>query len=103
MVLPLYDDNTDRRIMPVVNYILIIINVIVFVGPQEMGSEKNRFTHAWSVVPKEIVTGEDVTGRVEIVNPITHETVGDIQLEPTPFVYFTLITSMFMHGTGCTC
>ena len=99
MVFPLYDDNSDRRCIPYVNYSLIIINVLVFLVPQDMANDKNKFTHAWSVVPQEIVTGQDVAGRIEIENPINHQVVGTIDLEPTPFVYLTLLTSMFMHGS----
>jgi hypothetical protein len=34
MVLPLWDDNSDRRTFPYVNYALIAINVFVFVALQ---------------------------------------------------------------------
>ena len=33
MVFPLYDDNSDRTTTPVVNYVLIAINILVFVSP----------------------------------------------------------------------
>jgi membrane associated rhomboid family serine protease len=79
MVFPLYDDNTDRQSVPWVNYLLIAINILVFVFLQQLGTNE-RFTYALSTVPFEIVTGQDV-------------------LVPTPVpLYFTLITSMFMHG-----
>ena len=79
MVFPLYDDNTDRQSTPWVNYLLIAINILVFVFLQQLGTNE-RFTYALSTVPFEIVTGRDV-------------------LVPTPVpLYFTLITSMFMHG-----
>src|SRR6185295_2577161 len=63
MVFPLYDDNTDRQTTPWVNYLLIAINILVFVFLQQLGTNE-RFTYALSTVP----------------------------------LYFTLITSMFMHG-----
>jgi membrane associated rhomboid family serine protease len=79
MVFPLYDDNSDRHSTPWVNYLLIAINILVFVFLQGLGTNE-RFTYALSTVPFEIVTGRDV-------------------LVPTPVpLYFTLITSMFMHG-----
>jgi membrane associated rhomboid family serine protease len=69
--------------MPMVNYALIAINILVFVFLQGMGSNE-KFTYAFSTVPAEILTGKDLATGV---------------LEPTPVpVYFTLITSMFMHG-----
>jgi membrane associated rhomboid family serine protease len=99
MVLPLYDDNSDRRIVPYVNYSLIAINVFVFVVLQEMGSDHSWFTQAFSTVPMEIVTGQGVEGVVSIKNPVTGAEVGEIILQKPPVsVYFTLLTSMFMHG-----
>ena len=82
-MLPIGDDNADRRIAPLINYALIAINVLVFVLLQGMGGNE-KFTYAYSTVPAEILTGRDIATAM---------------LEPTPVpVYFTLITSMFMHG-----
>ena len=55
MVFPLFDDNSDRRRFPWVNYAFIIANVLVFITLQEAGDFRNRFTYAWSTVPSEIV------------------------------------------------
>ena len=83
IMLPIGDDDSDRRFAPLVNYVLIAINVLVFVFLQGMGGNE-KFTYAFSTVPAEILTGKDIAAGV---------------LEPTPVpVYFTLITSMFMHG-----
>jgi|SRR5687768_523092 len=95
MIFPIGDDNSDRTTLPLVNYILIAINVLVFVFFQGLGSN-DQFTYAFSTVPEEIRTGAD------IARPVPIE-VGDqravINLQPTPgSVYLTLITSMFMHG-----
>jgi membrane associated rhomboid family serine protease len=95
MIFPIGDDNSDRTTVPVVNYILIAINVLVFVFFQGLGSN-DQFTYAFSTVPEEIRTGADIARSVPIE-------VGDqravINLQPTPgSVYLTLITSMFMHG-----
>jgi len=99
MVLPLFDDNSDRRGVPYVNYSLIAVNVFVFVVLQEMGADNNWFTQAFSTVPEEILTGEAVEKVVSIVNPVTNARVGEIVLRKPPVsVYFTLLTSMFMHG-----
>ena len=40
MVFPLYDDNTDRTTTPIVNYVLIAINILVFVFLQQLGNER---------------------------------------------------------------
>jgi membrane associated rhomboid family serine protease len=99
MVLPIGDDNTDRRSRPVLNYILIVINVLVFVLFQGLGTNE-LFTYAFSTVPQEIATGEDLVRAVVIRDPMNEQVVGQINLQPTPIsVYLTLITSMFMHGS----
>jgi len=95
---PIGDDNSDRTITPVVNYALIAVNVLVFVFLQGLGANE-RFTYAFSTVPREIVTGEDVDRPVEIRDPVSGDVVGTLDLQPTPIsVYLTLLTSMFMHG-----
>src|SRR5213594_1774980 len=97
-MLPIGDDNTGRTISPIVNYLLIAANVAVFVFLQGLGTNE-RFTYAFSTVPKEIVTGRDVAEQVTIKDPVSGEVAGTVQLEPTPIpVWLTLITSMFMHG-----
>ncbi len=98
MVFPIGDDNSGRQTTPVVNYLLIAANVLVFVFLQGLGSDE-RFTYAWATVPAEIVTGRDIDRPVIVKDPVTDRTVGRIDLEPTPgSVYLTLLTSMFMHG-----
>jgi len=59
MVLPLYDDNSDRLTTPLVNYALIAVNILVFVFLQQLGTNE-AFTYAFSTVPLEIITGHDV-------------------------------------------
>ena len=95
MVFPIGDDNTGRIRTPYVTYLLIGLNVVVFLFLQGLGTN-DRFTYAFSTVPEEIRTGADVSGPVPIQ-------VGDqravIPLQPTPgSVYLTLLVSMFMHG-----
>jgi membrane associated rhomboid family serine protease len=74
---------------------LIAVNVLVFVFLQGLGANE-RFTYAFSTVPQEIRTGNDVA------RPVPVELGGErgsIPLQPTPgSVYLTLLTSMFMHG-----
>jgi membrane associated rhomboid family serine protease len=99
MVFPIGDDNSDRTITPVVNYLLIAVNVLVFVFLQGLGSNE-KFTYAFSTVPQEIASGRDVVTPDRVVqHPMTGQRVEVPGLQPTPFsVYITLLTSMFMHG-----
>ena len=98
MLFPIADDNTGRTITPVVNYVLIAINILVFVFLQGLGSN-DKFTYAFSTVPAEIITGRDIVTRPVAVENITGQVVEMSGLQPTPIpVWLTLITSMFMHG-----
>lgn len=99
MIFPIGDDNSDRTTRPVINYLLIAVNVFVFVFLQGLGSN-DRFTYAFSTVPEEILTGKDMATQGEVArDPLTGDTVRLPGLQHTPIsVYITLLTSMFMHG-----
>lgn len=95
MVFPISDDNTGRVRTPYVTYLLIVVNVLVFVFLQGLGTNE-QFTYAFSTVPQEIFTGVDIAESVPI--EVGGER-GTIPLQPTPgSVYLTLLVSMFMHG-----
>ncbi|HSQ76800.1 MAG TPA: rhomboid family intramembrane serine protease [Bacteroidota bacterium] len=96
---PVGDDNSDRRITPVVNYVLIALNIIVFVFFQGLDST-NAFTMAFVTVPEEILTGHDVVTRgTTVTDPMTGQMYSVPGLGATPIsVYITLLTSMFMHA-----
>jgi membrane associated rhomboid family serine protease len=100
MIMPIGDDNTDRQTTPVVNYLFIAVNIFVFVFLQGFGSNQ-KFTMAFSTVPEEIVSGQDVVTEDQMaLDPETGRTFDIPGLEPTPIsVYLTLLTSMFMHGS----
>lgn len=93
---PIGDDNSDRTITPIVNYLFIGINVLVFVLLQGLGSN-DAFSYAFSLVPKEITEGIDITG-IQIIRDSSGE-LGRIPHYDTPLpVYFNFLSSMFMHG-----
>ena len=98
-MLPIADDNSDRIRTPFVNYLLIIANILVFVFLQQFGQNLD-FTYSYSTVPGEILTGRDIITDAKIVrDPISGErfTLPGLGVTDIP-VWFTLITSMFMHG-----
>jgi membrane associated rhomboid family serine protease len=98
MLFPIADENSDRRTTPVVNYVLIALNILVFVFLQSLGSN-DKFTYAYSTVPAEIISGKDIVTRPAPIEQLTGQTLEMPGLQPTPIpVYLTLITSMFMHG-----
>lgn len=70
-MLPLGDDNSRRRTLPVVTYALIAVNVLVFVLFELPNPNLAEFITQWGTVPAEIMAGRGL---------------------------ITLITSMFLHG-----
>jgi membrane associated rhomboid family serine protease len=99
VIFPLYDDNSDRTTTPIINYALIVTNILVFVFLQQLGTN-DRFTYAFSTVPEEIISGRDVRTPDRVLeHPVTGQRLLVPGLQPTPIsVYLTLLLSMFMHG-----
>ncbi|HOZ86073.1 MAG TPA: rhomboid family intramembrane serine protease [Niabella sp.] len=82
-MLPIGDDNSGRTIRPYINYLLIIINIVVFVLVQGIGTNE-AFLMSFATVPEEILTNTDITSNGLGITPIP--------------VYSTIFTAMFMHG-----
>jgi membrane associated rhomboid family serine protease len=96
-MIPIGDDDSDRRSTPFVTWMLIAANVFVFVALQGMGANQ-RFTMSFATVPAEILSGQDIAKAIPIRDAYGRE-VGNLELFPTPIpVYLTLLTAMFMHG-----
>ncbi|MFT4093689.1 MAG: rhomboid family intramembrane serine protease [Niabella sp.] len=83
-MLPIGDDNTGRTITPYINYLIIAVNIFVFVFFQGMGTNE-AFLMSFSVVPQEILGNTDIVG-------------GGLGVTPVP-VYGTILSAMFMHGS----
>jgi rhomboid family protein len=95
MLLPIGDDNQGRLTTPYIVYIIIAINVFVFLVLQQATSGESgaAFTYAYSVVPYEITHNTDLTTPVRIPGgPVIPQEPG-----PSP-IWLTILTSMFMHG-----
>jgi membrane associated rhomboid family serine protease len=94
MVMPLGDDDSLRKSTPVVTYVLIAINAVVWFIQLSSGEP---FTNGFATVPYEITHGVDLNGVFDItaggqVFPI------HLYNSPAP-VYLTLLSAMFMHGS----
>ena len=92
MLFPISDD--DRHVMriPIVTYLLLAANVLVFL--YQMADP--NFTYGWSVIPKEISTGTDLVGTVSVDTPDGQVNIP--QQPGPPIIWITLLSSMFMHG-----
>ena len=98
-MIPIGDDNTDRRTTPAMTWTLIALNIIVFVFFQGFGRNQD-FTYAYSTVPQEILTGRDIVTRDRVMrDPATggREVLPGLRPTPVP-VYLTIVISMFMHA-----
>lgn len=106
MVIPL-GDVQRTRIVPVITYLLISVNVTVFLVQEERGEE---FTRAFAMTPREVTGNEDLSGDFSRWVPVvTRDDVGRIRVDvrqvvvehhPCPIsVRWTLLTSMFLHGS----
>ena len=90
---PIGDDNSDRKLTPVVNYAIIVINILVFVFLQGLGGNE-QFTYSFSLVPKEIMTGIDLTG-IQIIHDSLTGQSSQVQNYAAPLgIYFNLLSSM---------
>lgn len=93
-VIPVGDESHPRGGIPLVNLAIIAINLAVFFLLQ---LPDEAFTMAYSAIPHEITTGEDLIGPVPIQLP-------DGSVETLPHadgpdpLQLTLLTSIFMHG-----
>jgi membrane associated rhomboid family serine protease len=61
MVFPIGDDNSERRILPLVTYVLIVINVLVFLLELQRGE---AFIRQYAFIPREFAAnpaGEAIT------------------------------------------
>jgi membrane associated rhomboid family serine protease len=99
MPIPIGDDDRDVHIRPIVNYLLIALNVFVFIYWQQWGNNLH-LTFAYATVPKEILTGSDIITNARVMtDPVSGEsfTMPGLQATPIP-VFLTLITSQFLHG-----
>ncbi len=79
LLIPL-KDNISSRTVPIVNYVLIGLNVLVFLFELSLGSELQQFVHAFGVVPHRILY---------------------IVFDVPQYYYIALISlfsSMFLHG-----
>jgi membrane associated rhomboid family serine protease len=92
--MPLRDDDTDRRTVPVVTYALIAVNVLVWILEISLGE---KFINGYSTVPFEITHNTDLVG-MQTIQAGGQSIPIHLYAGPTP-IYLTLLTAMFMHAS----
>jgi len=105
-VLPLKDDNPTTG-TAWVTIVLIVLNLVIFVGPQNMADPQNTerdITLEFAAIPCEVVTGDGLTD-LEIRELYRNGDDTACDLDPTGAPRFpnkperfAVIFSMFMHG-----
>src|SRR5687768_1870758 len=93
-MLPIGDQGDEQGGLPIVNIVVIAINVLVFVLLQ---LPSDAFTMAYSAIPLEITTGQDLIGPSQVPLPDGTTHTLDQADGPDP-IWLTLFSSMFMHG-----
>ncbi len=97
MVIPISDANPARRV-PWVNWLLIALNVVVFVfvEPWSAGPcTQQEFFLTYAAIPAELSQGAPLdSAQVEATTP----PVCDIDPVPTKPVYAAVLTAMFLHA-----
>ena len=80
-MIPIGDDPGPRRLTPIVTFILIVINVLVFLYELSLGGAIEGLFRSAGVIPLEFARNQDLPPPA-----------------PGGTYYTTLLTSMFLHG-----
>ncbi len=79
-MIPISDENPSRSV-PVITYVLLTINIMVFIYQISLGDRVEGFIRSCAFIPAELVSGQDIPPAACV--------------RPT---FLTVLTSMFMHG-----
>ncbi len=103
-MVPLKDNNPTRS-FPFVTIALIIVNVLVYIKQVSVGPV---FDAIYSLIPREVTTGQDLSGVVTVSHGVTYFDPGissspltdnQILILPPPHPsWLTIFSAMFMHA-----
>lgn len=99
-MIPVGDDNSRNRRTPAVTRLLLALNIAAFVFLQQCGADPS-IPRSLGAVPQELIQGEDIRTADQVVrSPSTGRTYRVPGLLETPvWVYLTVLTAMFLHGS----
>jgi len=86
-MIPLFDDNSQRRIFPLVNYLLILVNFAVFVWVYYISADTPFLVGNLSVIPYELQ-------HCPLTACVSFSGTRSLSTPP----WLTLISGMFMHA-----
>jgi membrane associated rhomboid family serine protease len=112
MVLPVHDDNPTRR-PGYVTWLLIAINVVVFVlsplavhlvgdTPLKQECQTRAYFDRYAAVPDELVHNRQEPGAATGDVGVSGDRVGCVVQRPAPFhkqPFLSVLTAMFLHGS----
>ncbi|NLJ45924.1 MAG: rhomboid family intramembrane serine protease [Treponema sp.] len=99
-MIPVGDDNSRNRRTPVATRLLLALNIAAFILLQQCGTDPN-LPRSLGAVPQELIQGRDIQTPDQVIrSPMTGRTYRIPGLLETPiWVYLTVLTSMFLHGS----
>ena len=107
MVIPIHDDNPVHRV-PVITYLLILVNVVVFFSepiarsplpgetPAAQACRQEAYFREYAAIPKEIVTNDplDVTAGP----PLGEDGCRPVRPDYDKSPFLSVLFAMFLHG-----
>src|SRR4051812_14063347 len=109
VVIPIHDDNPVRR-RPIVTYLLIALNVIVFlsepvvsqigVGRQgvQQACTQQAYFDKWAAIPKEVTSGKPLPPHQYVIETDVGSVPCPITNDRNKKPYLSVLYSMFLHG-----
>ena len=109
MVIPIHDDNPVRRV-PVVTYLLIALNFVVFftepvvsqigVGSQTVAQvcEQRTYFDKWAVIPKELMHNKTLPPHRYVIQTNAGQVACPVTNEKSKSPFLSVLYAMFLHG-----
>jgi membrane associated rhomboid family serine protease len=108
MVIPIHDENPVRR-APVVTYVLIVVNLVVFLlepihtyffGSQSASGvcKQYAFFDKWAAIPKELLSGHPLAAHQYVVSSGASQFACPVDVFPHKSPVLSVLYAMFLHA-----